>query len=309
MTPAAISARFNGLPTNVRGAAFLMAAALFFSIMVALVKILGQTYHITQILLVRQIVMTLIVAPAIWSDFPGALKTNHPLLQLLRIALALVAMLLGFSAVIHLKLADATALGFAKSFFVTIFAVIILKETVGIRRWGAVAIGFIGVLVMLRPGTDAFSVYGIYAVIGTGCAGMVMVIIRLMSRNDRPITILTWQALGVGLAMAIPGLWFWQWPSLNEWILFVAMGVVSYIAQIFNIYAYKWGEASVLASLDYIRLLYATILGYFLFANLPGYQTWIGAGIIIAASIYTIRREAKRKQTLVRGPQGRGYSN
>ena len=309
MIPDIVAIRFNSLPANIKGASALMAAALFFVAMVAMIKLLGQKYHITQVLLVRQLVMTVIIAPAIWRDFPAALSTAHPRLQLIRIAFAMVAMLAGFTAVVHLKLADATALGFAKSFFVTIFAVIILKETVGLRRWMAVAVGFLGVMIMLRPGTDAFSIYGLYAVISSACAGFVMVIIRLMSKKDKPITILTWQAIGVGLLMAIPGIWYWQWPTPSEWLLFVAMGVVSTIAQMFNIHAYKWGEASMLASLDYIRLIYSTILGYLLFSNLPGNQTWIGAAIIIAASIYTIRREAKNKQNLVRSAQGRGYSN
>ena len=305
----AISSRFEKLPPNIKGAALLMAAALFFSLMVAIIKLLGQDYHITQILLIRQIIMTAIVAPLIWKNFPGALRSHRPGLQLVRIAFALVAMLLGFEGVVHLKLADATAITFAKSFFVTIFAVLILKEKVGIRRWAAVAIGFLGVVIMMRPGTDAFSIYGLYVFVGSGCAGFVMVIIRLMSRHDEPLTILTWQAIGVGLAMLVPGIWFWQWPTAIDWVLFVLMGVISYVAQMFNIHAYKWGEASVLASLDYVRLLYATALGYFLFSNLPGNQTWLGAAVIIAASIYTIRREATRNQKLVRSPQGRGYSN
>ncbi len=309
MVFAAFRGRFNDLPSNLKGAVFLMVAALFFSIMVALVKLLGQNYHITQILLIRQLIMTVIVVPAIWQNFPGALKTNHISLQLLRIVLALTAMLLGFTAVIHLNLADATALGFAKSFFVTIFAVFFLKETVGIRRWAAVLVGFVGVMVMLRPGTDAFSIYGAYAVIAAGCAGLVMVIIRIMSRTDSPTTILVWQALGVGFVIAIPGIWFWQWPTLTDWLFFIALGSISYVAQMFNIWAYKFGEASMLASLDYVRLLYATLIGYLVFSNLPSSQTWIGAGIIIIASIYTISREAKRKQALVRGPQGRGFSS
>lgn len=309
MFPKILRTRFEALPPNVKGAAALMIAAMFFSGMVALIKLLGQTHHITQILLVRQLVMTAIIAPAIFRDFPGALKTAHPVLQLVRIAFAMVAMLAGFTAIVHLKLADATAIGFAKSFFVTIFAMVILKETVGIRRWAAVGVGFIGVTIMLQPGSDAFSIYGLYAVTASACAGFVMVIIRLMSRKDNPITILTWQAIGVGLLMAVPGIWFWQWPTPTQWILYIAMGAISTVAQMFNIHAYKWGEASVLASLDYIRLIYSTILGYLIFSNLPGNQTWIGATIIIAASIYTIRREAKRKQNFVRSPQGRGYSS
>lgn len=277
--------------------------------MVVIIKLLGRDFHVTQILLVRQVIMTIIVAPALLKGFPGALRTNQPGLQLVRIAFALTAMLLGFTAVIELPLADATALNFAKAFFVTIFAVIILKETVGARRWGAVAVGFIGVLIMMKPGTEAFSVYGIMAVISAGCAGLVMVIIRLMSRTDSATTILSWQAVGVGLAIAIPGIYFWQTPTPTQWMLLICMGGISYVAQMANIYAYKFGEASVLASLDYMRLLYATALGYLIFETLPGVTTWIGAGIIVAASIYTVWREAKRKQELVRSSAGRGYSN
>lgn len=308
MPSLAIFRQLNSLPDNAKGAVTLLVAALFFTLMTTLIKLLGSDLHVTQILFVRQCVMTAIVAPMVMRGFPGALKTHRPGLQLLRIAFALVAMLAGFTAVIHLPLADATALGFAKSFFVTIFAMMILSETVGPRRWGAVAAGFIGVLVMLRPGSDGMSVYGLMAVIGAGSAGLVMVIIRLMSRTESSTTILTWQALGVGFAMAIPAFLYWRWPTPYEWTLLVAMGAVSYAGQMFNIVAYKWGEASVMASLDYTRLIYAAILGYFVFGNLPGINTWLGALIIIAASLYTIRREASRRQKLVTTPEGRGYS-
>ncbi len=300
--------RFDGLADNVKGALILMVAAALFSLMVVIIKVLGAHLHVTQILFVRQIIMSMIVAPVVIKGFPGVLKTRQPGLQLIRICLALGAMMFGFTAVIHLPLAEATALGFAKSFFVTIFAVIILKETVGLRRWSAVAVGFLGVLIMLNPGTEAFSVYGIMAVTGAACAGLVMVIIRHMSKTDSPTTILSWQAIGVGIAVFIPAVWFWQWPTPLEWGLLVLMGVMSYLAQMANIYAYKWGEASVLASLDYVRLLYATILGYLVFSTLPGISTWIGAGIIVAASIYTVWREGRKKQSLTRSPAGRGYN-
>lgn len=301
--------QFDLLGNNVKGALILMLAAGLFSTMVVIIKLLGADLHVTQILLVRQIVMTAIVAPAVLSHFPGALKTEQVSLQIIRIIFALTAMLLGFTAVIKLPLADATALNFAKAFFVTIFAVLILKETVGVRRWGAVAVGFMGVLIMLKPGTEAFSIYGVMAVISAACAGLVMVIIRLMSRIDSPTTILSWQAIGVGVAIAIPGIYYWQSPTLTQWILLIAMGAVSYAAQMANIYAYKFGEASMLASLDYVRLLYATVFGYLIFQTLPGITTWIGASIIVGASIYTVWREAKNKQKLVRSASGRGYSH
>ena len=99
------------------------------------------------------------MVPTILRGFPGALRSNRPGLQILRMSFALVAMLGGFTAVIHLPLADATAIFFAKSFFVTIFAMMVLGESVGPYRWSAVAIGFVGVLIMLQPGTAEFSIY------------------------------------------------------------------------------------------------------------------------------------------------------
>jgi len=236
----------------------------------------------------------------------AVVKTKRLDLQLTRVVLALVAMLCGFTAVINLPLAEATALGFAKSFFVTIFAVLVLKETVGVYRWSAVVLGFIGVMVMLRPGTESFSVYGLMAVIGAASAGFVMVIIRLLSRSDSPNTILAYQAVGVAIVMFIPAILYWTPPTPREWVILGAIGFVSYFAQIANIYAYKFGEASLLASLDYVRLVYATLIGWLLFSQLPGMSTWVGAGIIVLASIYTVHRESRLRKLHASHPVGRG---
>jgi len=282
-----------------------MFAAGGFGTMVALIKLLGENLHVAQILLVRQIVMAIIVAPTVLTNFPGSLKTENFGLQMLRIVLALIAMGFGFTAVVNMPLADATAIGFAKSFFVTICAIFFLNEVIGFRRWMAVFIGFAGVMIVLRPGFDGFTVHGVYALIGAAGAGAVMVLIRILTRTESATTILTYQALGVGLAVTIPGIWFWQWPSVFEWSLLIAMGLISYVAQMLNIIAYKHGEASVMASLDYVRLIYSVIFGYLLFNHLPDFWTWFGAFVIIAASIYTIHREAQKKQVILRTAEGR----
>ncbi|MGI9393064.1 MAG: EamA family transporter, partial [Boseongicola sp.] len=154
MTYADITRRFDGLSGNLKGAVLIGFAAFGFALMTLLIKMAGERLHVTQILFVRQAIMMLIVMPSVINHFPGCLKTERLDLQVVRVAFALVAMLTGFYAVIHMPLADAVAIGFAKSFFVTIFAILILYETVGIRRWAAVAIGFIGVVVMMRPGSD-----------------------------------------------------------------------------------------------------------------------------------------------------------
>jgi drug/metabolite transporter (DMT)-like permease len=303
------SKRFSALPGNLKGSLTVLAAAAGFSIMVLLVKVAGERLNVTQILLVRQLVMMAIVMPSVLNHFPGCLKTARLDLQIIRVFFALIAMLCGFYSIIHMPLADAVAIGFAKSFFVTLFAIWILKEVVGIRRWLAVAIGFVGVIVMMRPGMDGFDPNSILALIGAAGAGLVMVIIRLLSKTDKPITTLSYQAFLVAICVAIPAYYFWQTPTPMEWVLMIAIGIISYIAQMMNIYAYTWGEASVLASLDYIRLLYATLLGWLVFDTLPGPYTWVGAAVIIIASIYTVQRERKVNASLARSPDGRGFTN
>lgn len=287
----------------------LFIAAAGFALTMALIKLAGERLHVTQILLVRQIVMALIVLPVLIKSFPDSFKTTRIKLHLLRVCVALVAMLCGFYAVIHMPLADVTAIGFAKAFFVTMFAIWLLKEKVGPRRWGAVLVGFIGVILMIRPGSDGFDPISLLALISSAAAGLVMVLLRILSRTEKPTTTLSYQAYLVGIVMIIPGYYFWLEPTLREWLLMLVIGVFSYGAQMLNIYAYKWGEASVLASLDYIRILYATMFGYFLFDSLPGPYTWAGALVIVAASIYTVHRERKQNRNLARSPEGRGYTS
>ena len=302
--------RFSGLPANTVGALWILLAAFLFSIMSMLIKMVGVHLSVFQILLVRQFVMVLIVAPKIIRGLPTSLATKRPGLQAARIVFATTAMLCGFTAIIELPLADATALGFSKTFFITIFAILFLGETVGVHRWGATIIGFVGVLLMLRPDGEGFiEFYALLAIFGAAAAGMVMVILRVLTKTDSPTTILTYQASFVGLIMAIPAIYTWQSPTPMEWALLVMIGIVSWAAQMSNIKAFRSGEATAIASLDYTRLLYAAVIGVLVFSQWPSAETLIGAAIIIGASMYTVRREAIRGRKLARAAEGRGYNN
>ncbi|WP_417686016.1 DMT family transporter [Roseibium sp.] len=307
---AKISGRVSLLPANTIGALWILQAAFLFTIMSTLIKLVGEHLSVFQILLIRQSVMVLIVAPRIIRGLPSSLATKRPGLQAARVVCATIAMLCGFSAIIHLPLADATALGFSKTFFITIFAIIFLGETVGPHRWGATIVGFLGVLLMLRPQGDGFvDIYALMAIFGAAGAGMVMVILRVLTKTDSPTTILTYQATFVGLIMIGPAIYTWQTPTLQEWGLLVLVGIVSWAAQMSNIKAFRSGEATAIASLDYTRLLYATVIGAIVFSQWPSIETVIGAAIIIGASMYTVRREAVRGQKLARAAEGRGYNN
>ena len=305
-----LTQKLGQLPPNTIGALWILLAAFLFSIMVALIKFIGQDLSVFQILVVRQVIMLVIVAPKILPGLPHSLSTKRPGLQLTRVVFAATAMLLGFTAIIELPLADATAISFSKTFFITILAIWFLGEEVGKHRWGATIVGFLGVLLMLRPdGEGLVNPYALMALGSAACAGMVMVVIRILTRTDPPNTILTYQALGVGLIMLVPAWFTWQAPTLEQWGLLLAVGVFSWGGQMANIKAFQAGEATAIASLDYTRLLYATMFGALIFSQWPGLETLLGAGIVIAASIYTVRREAIRGRQLARASDGRGYSN
>ena len=238
---ASLAVKWRSVPGNVRGGIWMLLATLFFSIMVAMIKLAGQTLHVTEILLVRQITMLVITAPMIMSAFPRSLHSQRPGLQSIRIVIAFFSMVLGFTAIIHLPLAEATAISFGKTFFATILAIVILGEVVGPRRWGAVITGFIGVLIVAWPsGEGAFNIYGLLAIISAGCVACVMIIVRKLSQIDMPITILSYQAIGVGILMVPPAIWFWKTPTLNELLLLIAIGGFSVIGQYCNIQSGTW---------------------------------------------------------------------
>ncbi len=291
----------TSLPDNTRGAVTILIAAAGFSVMALLIKLAGATLHVTQVIFVRQLLILLIMTPKLSKNFPESIKTTQPLMHLARVSAALVAMMCGFTAVIHMPLADATAIGFAKSLFVTIFAIILLKETVGIRRWSATLIGFLGVIIMMQPGTSGFNIYGIYAAVAAVAAGLVMVLLRIISRKDPPSALLFYQGIGVAVILFIPAMINWKPPTATEWILLLAVGVMGYLSQLCNIYAYKFGEASLLAPLEYTRILYATLIGLIVFGDLPGINTIIGASIVVLASAYTIHRERSLNKQRTQG--------
>lgn len=284
---------FEALPGNVQGAIWIVMAGVFFTAMSAFIKVAGSRIPVIEILFVRQLVLSLIVWPVIAHDFRGAFVTSNFKLHIFRIGLALVAMIAGFTATVHLPLADVTALAFTKSIFVTLFAILILREHVGLHRWVATLLGFAGVALMLRPSGDGSFYYGILAIVSAAAAGLIMVIIRKLAQNEKLSTIMAYQSFGVGAVLLVPTIWLWVTPTWFEALLLLLVGFTSAVGQSMNILGYRAGEAAVVAPMDYLRLLYASLFGFLIFAELPTLQTLAGAAIIVAASLYTMRREIK----------------
>ena len=298
--------KWRTLPGNVRGGLWILLATFFLSIMVALIKIAGQHMHVTEILFFRQLIMLLLAMPVLLNNFPQALVTRRPGLQAIRLLAAFFGMLFGFSAIIYLPLAEATTLSFAKTFFVGILAIVLLGEVVGFRRWSAIAFGFLGVVIIAWPGDGAsFNIYSLMAIGSAMAVAVVMITLRQLAQVDRPVTILAYQAIGVGLMMLPPAMYFWTTPTLAEIGLLVLIGILTSIGQLCNIQGFKAGEASAIAPLDYARLVYAIIFGYLIFNEWPEPRVFVGSGMIVAAAIYTLHRERIRAQeTKARGKGG-----
>ncbi len=303
---AQLALKWRVLPGNVRGGLWILLATFFLSIMVALIKIAGQHMHVTQILFFRQLTMLLLAMPVLLNNYPQALITRRPGLQGIRLIAAFFGMLFGFSAIIYLPLAEATTLSFAKTFFVGILAIVLLGEVVGFRRWSAIIFGFLGVVIIAWPTDGAsFNIYSLMAIGSAMAVAIVMITLRQLAQVDRPVTILAYQAIGVGLMMLPPAIYFWTTPTLFEIALIILIGILTSIGQLCNIQGFKAGEASAIAPLDYARLVYAIIFGYLIFNEWPEPRVFVGAGMIVAAAIYTLHRERIRaRETKARGKTG-----
>lgn len=263
--------------------------------MTACIKLAGLRLHVTQILFMRQMMMLILASPAIARNFPDVLYSRRLDLQIFRVGTAFFAMLLAFTAVVHLPLAEATTIQFARNFFLTLLAIFFLGEIVGVRRWAALVVGFVGVVIVAWPsGAHAFNIYGVMAIGSAALVSVVTIFVRKLSQLDPPITILTYQAFGVGMLMMPFAIWFWKTPTLAEILLIVGIGLLSVFGQTCNILGLRAGEASAIAPLDYSKLLYAVLLGLILFNEWPEPRVFVGAVLIVAAAVYTLHRERVR---------------
>ncbi|MCZ6636656.1 MAG: DMT family transporter, partial [Alphaproteobacteria bacterium] len=268
--------RWLTLPGNVRGSLIVLVASILSVLMTSFIKHVGQTIPVVEILFIRQILVMVIISPVILKNFNTVFTTRVFRLHALRGSLSVVAMLTGFVAVVHLPLAEVTAISFVRTLFTTILAIVFLKEVIGVRRWSSVIVGFIGVLVIVRPEPDNINAYALLAIASAFFVSCINILMRKLSQIDKPSTIMAYQSIIVTLAMAGPAIYLWVTPTLNEVFLIVAIGGLMSVMQWAFIQAFKAGEAAAIAPMEYIRLLYAVVIGIVFFAEVPTSWTLVG---------------------------------
>ena len=270
----------------------MVAAVFLFAIVDATAKWLGQSYAPVQIVFFQHFFGLIPVAVLVWrSGGFAALRTRRPFAHALRGGLLFASMLLFFTALRGLPLAEAIAISFTLPLYITALSGPLLGEAVGVRRWTAVIIGFVGALIMVRPGTEAFRPEAILVLTSAFIAALAMLLTRRLTRTETDVALVTHTTVIVSLAsLPFAGL-AWQAPSSGDLALFVLVGIAGGSGAYLLVVAFRNAPAAVVAPFDYSALIWASVFGWILWREAPEPAVWIGAVIVATAGVYITRRE------------------
>lgn len=272
----------------------MLLGILLISIMDALLKWLGSHYDTAQIIFFRAVFAFIPVGIALYLRGGLAqLRTQRAGGHFLRAMLGLVALFLFVEGLTRLPLASVIAIAFAAPICVTAFSVPLLKEHVGVRRWTAVIVGFLGVLIMVRPGGELFQWDALLVLAAVLFYSLMIILVRVLGRTESASSIVFYQSL---FSMLVTGAllpFFWIAPPWEHLLLLIATGLFGGAAQLCLTAAYSRANVAIVAPFEYSAMLWAVIFGFFFFSELPGVEVWMGAPIVIASGIYIAFREAK----------------
>lgn len=291
--PERVKAAWVALPGNARGALWMIASGIGFTFMALLIKLLGDRLDSFQIAFFRCLIGFLAILPFVAGYGLSSLRTRSLGIHLLRGIFGLVAMFSSYYAVAHMPLASYTALSFTKPLFSTVLAVIILHEVVRWRRWSATLVGFVGVLVMVRPGAGTFDAAALFALTDALSIAFLVTLVKRLPPGETTLVMLFYFGVFSTAAALPPAVFVWRAPTLEEYAFLIGIGVLGVLSQSFWIRAYRVGEASVVSPFDYLRLLFAGLAGFLAFAERPDIWTLVGAAIIVVSTVYIARREAR----------------
>lgn len=277
------------------GIGLALASMFGFACMDAMSKLLTERYALSQILWFRYIVFTAFALLMVWSRGPIAVwRSERPWLQLSRALLLLLENWIFVLAFMHLPLADVHAIAAASPLIVIALSVPLLGEKVGIRRWLAVSVGFLGVLLIVRPGFKVVEWPLMVALLGAVMWAAYQIMVRLSARYDSSQTTLMWSAV-IGLAGAsLVGPFQWVTPDARGWVLLTGVAFAGSLSHYALIKALEYAEASALQPYSYALLVFAALLGFLVFGHLPDVWTLSGAAVIVASGLYSWNRERVR---------------
>lgn len=286
-------------PPVLRGMALMVVSTLCFTALHAGVRQLTAVgdLHPFEAAFFRNLFGLLAFAPWFLRVRRGALRTSKLKLHALRGALQVVGMLAFFSALKLSPLAEVSALSFTAPLFASLGATLFLGEIMRLRRWSALMLGFLGALVIVRPGFETLSLGTLLVIFSSVVWSSAMLVIKVLSRTDSSVTITLYMALFLTPLSLLPALFVWRAPSLAELLLLAAIGALANLGHLAMAQAFHEAEATVVLPFDFTRLIWASVLGYLLFAETPDPWTWVGGVIIFASTTYIAFRESRLKSS------------
>jgi len=288
---------------HARAALLMLGSTLGFGLMAIFIRLASKDIPTWEVAFFRNAfgflsLLPMLALPALRQPRPAAafaasVRTDQLPRYVIRTAIGIASMFCGFWAIAHLPLAQAISLAYSSPIFVTIAAILMLGERVRARRWTAVALGFVGVLVIVRPWSHAFSLGSLVAVAAAVLSALVAIQIKQLSQTDKADTIVFWTyALWVPMSL-LPSLFVWRWPAGIEWLWLAATGLMGTVGQLLWTRALKLGDVSALTPISFMQLPVVTLAGWLLFGEAVDGATLLGAGIILGSTFYIAHREAK----------------
>ncbi len=292
-----LRATYAELSGNVRGALWMLASAVTFTLMTSLIKYLGEDYSAGLQTFYRQAAGLIVLAPILLRDPKAALTTTRPGILLYRALAGTLGVVMAFWAYQEMPLAEANALSFTRTLWIVPLAIFVLREKIGIWRMGATLAGFAGVLIMLQPsianavGLPALAALGSAFLFATTVTG-----VKVLTRDHTVTVLMVWSAL-LGFILSVPlAVLEWRWPAPFDLALLAAMGVLGLITQVCYIKGMSLGDAAAMAPIDYTRLVFAILFGLLLFHEVPNLITMAGALIVIGSTLVITLREMRVKR-------------
>ncbi len=289
-------------PENLRGLALMALAFFLFAASDAQAKLLTGMFHPMEVVWARQLGLLAGVVVLLVLKGPVILSTGRPGMQVLRGTLAVISASAFIIALRYVPLADAVAVSFVAPFMVTVLGALVLGEKVGPRRWTAVAIGFIGTLIVIRPGLGVVHP-AVMLVVGAATAfALRQILSRVLAGTDRTATTVAYTAIVSVVLLSLPLPLFWRTPATaTELALLAGMAACGALGELLVIRALEIAEAIVLAPVHYSLIIWGTFYGWLVFGQLPDRWTWTGAAIIVATGLYIMHREWTLARSRARG--------
>ena len=285
--------RIAGLSGNVRGMGLVFVSTFGRSALHALVRLVSAELHPFQVAFFQNFFGLFVVMPWFIRRGLEPLRTQRLPLHCLRVLIMLTSQLGLFYAISVTPLALIAALGFTVPIFTTLLAMVFLREAVGLKRWLAVLGGFAGTLVILRPGIVEVSLGSVVMIGSSLIFSFAVLLTKLLSKTESTVTLTSYSVVLLAPMNLLIATFIWQWPTLGILGLCAAVGIVATTTQLFFNQGLKEAEVNVLMPLDFFKLIWASVIGYAFFSEIPSLWTWFGGVMIFASATYVAWRESR----------------